>query len=115
MALEGLDKVLKNIQKEIDHIEGASLDGLKAAALKVQRLSDKRTPVDTGNLKSSGETITLTSSPPVVAVSYSANYAVFVHENLEARHTNGRAKFLESAVRDLEAEIVNTVASFAKI
>lgn len=34
---------------------------------------------------------------PAVIIGFSAFYAVFVHENLEARHTEGMAKFLEYA------------------
>ena len=36
-----------------------------------------------------------------VVVGYTANYAVFVHENLEARHNNGQAKFLEQPAKTL--------------
>lgn len=34
-----------------------------------------------------------------VIVGYTANYALFVHENLEARHPVGQAKFLEQPAR----------------
>lgn len=32
-------------------------------------------------------------------IGFTAPYAVYVHENLNARHTNGEAKFLENATR----------------
>lgn len=35
-----------------------------------------------------------------VPVSFSAKYAIFVHEDLTARHTNGQAKFLEQPARE---------------
>ncbi len=35
----------------------------------------------------------------VVHVGFSAPYAVYVHENLQARHANGEAKFLENAAK----------------
>jgi uncharacterized protein YyaL (SSP411 family) len=38
-------------------------------------------------------------SQPKVVVGYTADYAVYVHENLEAYHPVGQAKFLEVAVR----------------
>lgn len=39
---------------------------------------------------------------PEATVGYSAPYAIYVHENLEARHPNGgQAKFLEAAARTL--------------
>lgn len=34
-----------------------------------------------------------------VITGYTANYGIFVHENLQANHTNGQAKFLEEPVR----------------
>lgn len=38
---------------------------------------------------------------PVGTVGYTAAYAVHVHENLEAAHPNGQAKFLEQPLREL--------------
>jgi hypothetical protein len=40
-----------------------------------------------------------------VAVGYSAVYAVRVHEDLQMRHTNGQAKFLEQPAREQAAEV----------
>lgn len=34
-------------------------------------------------------------------VGFTANYAVYVHENMEAKHTVGQAKFLEQPLRQL--------------
>lgn len=42
---------------------------------------------------------------PAIAVGYSAPYAIFVHENLQARHPNGQAKFLENAIKENETEL----------
>lgn len=70
----------------------------------VERLeSMRRTPVDTGALKGSHEvhapkfglrdiTVDITVGGP------SAPYALFVHEDLEAFHKSGQAKFLESTI-----------------
>lgn len=46
---------------------------------------------------------------PEVEVLYSAAYALFVHEDLEANHINGQAKFLEKAVKDNLDKIVSAV------
>lgn len=67
--------------------------------------SMKRTPFEFGALRAShtvsqpvnrGDTIEVVISVGGV----SAPYAVFVHENLEAFHSHGQAKFLESTVRE---------------
>ncbi len=115
VKVEGMDEVLRNLTKEIKGIKNRSLPGLKAAGFKVQREAQKRVPVDTGNLKGSARTDTLSKAPPAVAVSFGAAYAIFVHENMEANHPVGEAKFLENAVRDLKDEIVDTVRQFAKV
>ena len=44
-----------------------------------------------------------------VAVGYSANYAVHVHENLEVFHKNGQAKFLEQPAREHRAELFKVI------
>ncbi len=38
---------------------------------------------------------------PKVIVGYTAAYAIFVHENLEAHHPVGQAKFLEQPAREM--------------
>jgi hypothetical protein len=64
----------------------------------------RRTPVDTGMLKSSGIVL-----PPeegkkirvqVVFGGMAAPYAIYVHEDLEAFHKIGQAKFVESVINE---------------
>jgi hypothetical protein len=43
-------------------------------------------------------------------VVYSAPYAIYVHENLEAHHPIGQAKFLEEPARLLEGEMREIIA-----
>ena len=38
-------------------------------------------------------------------VGYTQAYAIYVHENLEAKHPVGQAKFLETPMRENEAEL----------
>lgn len=40
-----------------------------------------------------------------VSVGYTAAYAIFVHENLQARHTKGQAKYLEQPARQMRGEL----------
>lgn len=67
--------------------------------------SKRRVPVDTGVLRASG----MVSLPEregrniSVTLSYGGaaeDYAIPVHENLEAHHTNGQAKYLESVLNE---------------
>lgn len=50
-----------------------------------------------------------------VIVGYAANYALPVHENLEARHNSGQqAKYLEQPFREMAGEIASIVSRVAK-
>jgi len=44
-----------------------------------------------------------------VVVGYTANYAVYVHENLEAHHPVGQAKYLEQPAREHADKLAATV------
>lgn len=84
--------------------------GLYKAGLFIQRKAQKLTPVDTGNLKGSAFTkIRYKRGKPKVIVGFSASYALRVHEDLNMRHTNGRAKFLEVAIRNNRARAMKMV------
>ena len=68
----------------------------------IMAVSKRRTPVDTGNLRSSGHV-----KPPKtkggeteVMLAYGTDYAIYVHEILTATHPSGQAKYLESAVKE---------------
>lgn len=49
----GIDKVLKNLNKEIEKIKGRTVQGMLHAGMVVKADSMKLTPVDTGNLRGS--------------------------------------------------------------
>lgn len=126
--VRGIEETMKNIRREFDAIEGKSRAGLLAAGLQVQRLSQARTPVEFGNLKASAYTRKVPEDQNAVEVGYEASYAVYVHENMEQKLKGeprpsglgnywgpaGQPKFLESAVIDMQDEIVTTVAAYTK-
>lgn len=45
-----------------------------------------------------------------VTVGYTQSYAVYVHENLEAKHPVGQAKFLEQPAREMAEELGDIIA-----
>lgn len=62
-----------------------------------------RTPIDTGALVNSGEVVVESAEPIVIFIRFggpAAPYAVKVHEDLEANHKVGQAKYLESSVNE---------------
>lgn len=75
----------------------------------------RRTPVDTGTLRGTvqaiGPDISGSSiSAGIVAGGPSAPYAVYVHENLEAHHPVGQAKFIESVIDEVRPHLLLRIA-----
>lgn len=74
----------------------------------------KRTPVDTGALRSTvhteGPTVQGRAiSTAIVAGGPSAPYALAVHEDLEAFHPVGQAKYIESVINESASHIAARV------
>lgn len=85
--------------------------GLKRAGLFIQRESQKIVPVEFGLLRNSARTTSEGKGfNTEVVVSYETSYAIFVHENLDAKHKKGKvAKFLENTVKLRRKEIADIV------
>lgn len=80
-------------------------------AEQIMTASKDQVPVDTGALRASGHV-----QPPVVQearvtvlLGYGKEYAIFVHEDLDAHHATGNAKYLEKpaleAAKGLEGRL----------
>lgn len=70
---------------------------LFAEATKIMNASKLLVPVDTGFLRQSGhvQIPAINGDRVTVTLGYAAEYALYVHEHLGARHKVGTAKFLE--------------------
>jgi hypothetical protein len=80
----------------------------------------RRTPVDTGALRASEHVETPkiaqnTISCSVVAGGPSAPYAVIVHEDLEAFHRVGQAKFIESVLTESGPYMMDRIGRRLKV
>lgn len=102
--------------------------GLVESAERIMTLAKKRTPVDLGNLKNSGHVqppqrigtaleIVFGFGGPAGAGNVGGEtnkepvgYAVYVHEDLTARHKVGQAKYLESALNDYRPKVSDIIA-----
>ncbi len=106
-------RVLKKLKMSTT-LYGAKLErGLKQAGIFVQARSQRIVPVDTANLKGGAFTRNVggTGAKADVVVGYVADYAVYVHENLDAHHKPGKqAKYLEFVVRNYRKEIFDIIA-----
>jgi hypothetical protein len=110
-------EILRNLNKEIRRIKGVVPAGLRLAALLVKAESQKRTPVDTGNLRGSHYTRVdkIGSSQHVAEVGVTAEYGIYVHEDLTVYHPTGEAKFLERAVGAKAPEVLEILRRTAKV
>lgn len=151
--IDGLDKILKNLNDEIVKLKGNVQKGLTLAMLEIKGKSMDKTPVDVGNLRGSHYLVSgdgtksaessLKSDKkggtrvvdehsghiaeagvrarkegnrgPFAEIGCTAFYAEVVHEDLEARHVTGGAKFLERAIRESQSRILPTIKRFAKL
>lgn len=83
VKVKGLDTLLKNLNKEIQKIEGNTRKGLSKAGLFIKAEAQERAPVDYGVLRNSAfsqiSPVTF-KGYPVVTVGFTAKYAAWVHE-----------------------------------
>lgn len=100
MPVKGFDKVRANLRALAENAPRALAAALYQEGLAVDAEAVKRTPVDTGRLRA-----THYVSPPIVSgdkvrveIGFGTDYAVYVHERTDARHSSGEAKFLENAL-----------------
>ena len=135
--MTGMKTVLGNLHKaEAKLIRGIG-QGLKVGGLHLQSASQAIVPVDLGPLKASAFTRSIgTAKSPEVIVGYTANYAVFVHEDLTKSHgqafnvkhrdeiaagntpnrnDNQQAKFLEKPSREERKAILEIIYRYAKL
>ncbi|MGE0366937.1 MAG: hypothetical protein AB7Q00_14515 [Phycisphaerales bacterium] len=141
--IEGVERIVTNLNKKIGSIEGASREGLWAGGLVIQGEAMRRVPVEYGNLRGSAYTRNARkieiekreyapkkslTDQDVVEVGFGAAYAIYIHENLEMKLAgkkrpsglgvywgpSGEPKFLENAVRAKQREILARVAQYAR-
>ncbi|MCE8418554.1 HK97 gp10 family phage protein [Rhodovulum sulfidophilum] len=115
IKVEGLDDLNRQLRKIARDAPEAAQRGAYAGGLLIQGEGQKLTPVEHNNLRGSAYTQKI---PKGAEVGFSAEYAIFVHENLEQKRKGkprpsglgtywnpGGPKFLEKAV-DENAEAV---------
>ena len=129
-AVEGVQQILSAAKQITKRLEAGVARGLKIGGLFLQRKSMEIVPVDQGNLRASSFTrASGRGFNTEVRVGYTAEYAVYVHENLDAAHgaeynakygeglrgNNQQAKFLEQPARQYAAQIGDLVREEAKV
>lgn len=100
--VKGLDKVLKNLNREIKKIKKNSVKGLLAAGLFIKGESQKQTPVVTSNLRNSAF-VTVTGGTLISNPSFSGKDS----GKIMARHSlvSAQQKILSDSARAPQARI----------
>ena len=106
---EGIIASLKNIPP-IALSNAASSSYMWAEG--VMNESKRECPVDKGFLRASGvvDEPNVSSDGFKITLEYPMEYAVYVHENLEANHPVGKAKFLEDPMMSHLSELPDAIA-----
>lgn len=102
VKITGVQAVIKALKKGGERVAKGTERGVKKAGLFLQRESQKVVPVDTGDLKRSADTrVSGKGFDTEALVTYTQEYAIYVHEDTDAEHRPGKiAKFLEKPARD---------------
>lgn len=95
--MKGFADIEKNLEVQGGEITSKVRSALYEAAIDIERTAIKRTPKKTGNLRNSYHTFPTKNG---ATIENTADYALYVHENMEAHHKTGQAKFLETAIDD---------------
>lgn len=99
LRIKGLKKIRDMFRRRPDQVQRLTALAINAEAESIITDAKELTPVDLGTLRSTGHVKPLKLSRNKITVSFgfggpSAEYALFVHEDLNAFHDNGQAKFL---------------------
>lgn len=100
-------KFRQNLAKTKERLKNNLAQGIMSAALTLQSEAQKRCPVDTGALRASAFTRRESDERGrvVYTVGFTQVYGIYVHEMVGSTFKVGQPKFLESAARELEAEL----------
>lgn len=111
MKLMGVNRLISAARARTGVYKKGLRRGLYRGGLYLQRESQKVVPIRDNILRMSADTrIEGSGFNLACIVSYSTDYAVYVHEDLEARHKPGKqAKYLEQPLREKRTNIVRVI------
>ncbi len=113
-------KGLKELEQQFRIIAKATTDELQDALVAEAEIelaeAKRRTPVKYGPLRASGHVVPPKTDNRSINVKVafggpSAPYAIYVHENMEAFHKTGQAKFLESVLLESAPHMAARIAA----
>ena len=103
--LIGADQLQRTLRALAGAAPGIAAGALYREAERIMTAAKRLTPILTGALKGSGQVVPPTETARGASVTMgfgnsAIGYAVHVHENLQAHHPVGQAKFLEQPLNE---------------
>ena len=97
LEIEGFDQLQRTLGRIADNVPKQAARGLGDRADSILKASNRLVPIETGELRDSGSVVDVKRRGDVIeaTVEYTADHAAPVHEDLDARHPAGQAKFLQ--------------------
>lgn len=94
---KSLKRLTRQMSNKLAKIGKVSNEALEEIGVYIKEQSIRNTPVDTGDLVASAYTkFEADKYKPKTIVGYTSNYALYVHEDLEARHGRDRLPFVRN-------------------
>lgn len=112
VTVTGMAEVRRSLLALVEQLPARAAVGLNEVAEETMTDAKQHTPVKFGTLKRSGTVHKhATAADLTAALSFGTEYAVFVHERTELRHTVGEAKFLEHALQRAALTMAEKIAA----
>ena len=110
IEIKGLAEANLKVQELIASDIKAGVMALREFAETEMTEAKRRTPVDTGVLRASGFVSPVEDGVRLAYGGAASDYAIYVHENLDANHPVGEAKYLERPVLEALPGLAERVA-----
>jgi len=102
----GLAEMELTLQKVQATVMSTNARVVNKAMYKAYKQSQELVPVDTGRLKASAEYVKAEPNTDIIStITYTTEYATYVHERLDVHHPHGQAKFLEQPINEVTREL----------
>ncbi|MES2360157.1 MAG: HK97 gp10 family phage protein [Gemmatimonadota bacterium] len=120
VQITGLDALLTNVERIATDLHASIAGAMSAEAEVIMAEAKALTPVDTGALRASGHVNAPLVSGHTISVTMgfggaAVDYALTVHENLEAHHPVGQAKYLEQPLMAAAKTLPERIAARVRL
>jgi len=107
-----IDELVDDFEDAGDEIRKGASRGVEKFSRKVEAQAVEWTPFEYGTLQQSARTDE--EGELSYTVSFNTHYAIYVHERTELEHDQGRAKYLEEAMKAKRGDFESTVVGEVK-